>query len=161
VSREAVREALLDRYRELGPLVWEKERSVELRITLPAGLLAAKEVLEAELKEFCIEFSDWEQDEVYGAIPVSDPATWASPTGVNTLVSLEGDEAVIQIELEARISDDPLREGVFVAALDEFCHAYALTISPKLPDEVGRSTLERRVGDVVSRYFDKREPRKP
>tara|TARA_R110002012_G_scaffold79967_7_gene203113 strand:- start:1349 stop:1699 length:351 start_codon:yes stop_codon:yes gene_type:complete len=114
-----VREALLDRYRELGPLVWEKERSVELRITLPAGLPAAKEVLEAELKEFCIEFSDWEQDEVYGAIPVSDPATWASPTGVNTLVSLEGDEAVIQIELEARISDDPLREGVFVAALDE------------------------------------------
>jgi len=66
-----------------------------------------------------------------------------------------------RIQIDKTYSSLKKSEEDFIAALDEFCHEYALMINPKLPHKIERPTLERRVGDVVSKYFDGREPRKP
>ena len=66
-----------------------------------------------------------------------------------------------RIQIDKTYSALKESEADLVAALDAFCHEYALMINPKLPHKIERPTLERKVGDIVSKYFDGREPRTP
>ena len=63
-----------------------------------------------------------------------------------------------RVQIDKTYSSLKKSEEDFIAALDAFCHEYALMINPKLPHKIGRSTLERAAGKVVSKYFDGGDP---